>query len=633
MKTYFLAVIMLLGCAIIATAQQYPKLSVDAKDKLEKQYHPAIPASTKAVYIGFRNPPSEDLNWLPALSKISDNESEDNELSEKIKKAKNRLKEMNTEPNAAAKTTAVAPPVLGTNFAGLNNGGTNTPLDNTIAISNAGIIVAFVNHKIGYYTTAGTSTYSNDMYALINDASLTNSICDPKVIYDNQADRFIFYAQVCDAISANSYVIIGFSKTNDPAAGWHIYKFTGNPLGDGSWFDYPKIGISNDELFVTGNLFYESSGNYNESVVYQINKAQGYAGSTPITWQYWSGITGLAFTMLPVSYGQTGSYGPGIFLVSTGGTTSGSTHLTLYEITNNIASGTAVMNAYNVATPSYSTAGDAAQSGTTRKLNTGDCRALDGFYLNGVIHFVHNTDAGSGYCGISYNRITTTSATNVASVFSNVGTTDLCYPAIASASTSATDGSVIIAYNESGSGIFPRTCAVACDNSIAWSSPLVVKAGLTYVKYSWATGSTDRWGDYTGLCKKFNASPSALWMAGMYGSSTSSHIWAQWIAQLSGGVISGIPEQTTDDINMKVYPNPVIENYVVTFTMKERQTVHISLVDMQGKIVADLFTGVAEAGENMFTFNKASLAQGIYTLHIAGNSSILKNEKIIIAGK
>ena len=43
MKTYFLAVIMLLGCAIIATAQQYPKLSVDAKDKLEKQYHPPIP--------------------------------------------------------------------------------------------------------------------------------------------------------------------------------------------------------------------------------------------------------------------------------------------------------------------------------------------------------------------------------------------------------------------------------------------------------------------------------------------------------------------------------------------------------------------------------------------------------------
>ena len=627
MNKIILVLFIVLTCSLSVTAQQYPRPSVEAKDKFVKQYHPVTPRPSQSKFLGFRNPPSQDLNWQSSLTKISGNESENDELAEKIKKEKNRIKEHAAINTPAAKTTLAAP-ALGTNFVGLINGGGNTPLDNTVAISNSGVIVAFVNHKIGYYNTSGTLTYSADLYAFINDATLVNNVCDPKVIYDNQADKFIFYAQTCDATSANSFVIIGFSVSNDPTAGWNISEFTGNPLGDASWFDYPKIGISNDELFVTGNLFYEAGG-FNESVIYQFNKAQGYAG-TSVTWQYWSGITG-AFTILPASFGQTGSYGPGIFLVSTAGATSGSTNINLFEITNNIASTTAVLNHYNVSTTSYSTPGDASQLGTTRKLNTGDCRALDGFYLNGTVHFVFHKDAGSGYSGLVYNRVNTTAATNVSTVFSNVGTTDLCYPAIASSSSTATDGSVIIAYNESGSTINPRTCAVACDNSLTWSPPLVVKNGDGYVHYSWATSATDRWGDYTGMCRKFNASAPEAWMAGMYG--TASHIWFQWIAKLTNGVQTEVAVATPENMNMKVYPNPVVENYDVVFSLKERQQVSMSLVDMQGKIVADLFTGIAEPGENMFSFNKASLLPGTYTIYIKGTSSILKNEKIIIAGK
>ena len=626
MKKYLVAVLVAVCCSPVAIAQQYPKPPIEAKDKLTGQNQPTLAKPGQSKFVGFSNPPSDDLKWQASLSKISANESDNDELLEKIKNIKNKAKFHDNIPSQPAAKTTVAAPSLGANFYGLNNGGTNTPLDNTIAISNAGIIVAFVNHKIGYYTTTGTLTYSKDLYTLINDATLTNSICDPKVIYDNTADRFIFYSQVCDAMSAHSFVIIGFSKTNDPSAGWFFYEFTGNPLNDLSWFDYPKMAISNDELFVTGNLFYDAGG-YNQSVIYQLDKAQGYAGAASVSWQFWSGVTG--FTILPVSYGQTGSYGPGIYLVSTAGTTSGSSNIHLYEITNNIASGTAVLNSYNVPTPTYSNSGDAAQSGTTRLLNTGDCRSLDGFYLNGIIHFVYNTDAGSGYCGASYNRLTVSSATNVSATFANVGNTDICYPAIASASNSVTDASVIMAFNESGSGIFPRTCAVTCDNSMAWSAPLIVRNGDTYVHYSWATTSTDRWGDYNGMCRKYNSSPAVLWMAGMYGSVTASHIWSQWIAQLSQGVISGISANNTEESKVNVYPNPVVENFDVVFSAEQRQQVTISLFDAQGKLVANLYTGIVEAGKNMFSFNKAGLAKGSYVLNIKGITSS-KNEKVII---
>ncbi len=629
MKKISIIACLLLG-SCIANYAQVSLPQGDAAQKLQKVCHPAPFKPGDCRFVGFRNPPSADLQWLPSLTKASENESEDDLQLRKIKAAKNTLKFSGTDATPAQKTTATAP-VVGAHFNGIDNGGGNSPLDNTVAISNAGKIVSFVNSKVSYYNTSGSATYTNDLWTLIGDATLTNSMCDPKVIYDNAADRFIFYAQVCDKISANSVVVLGFSKTNDPAAGWYIYELTGNPLSDYSWFDYPKMGISNDEVFVTGNLFYEGAG-FNQAVVYQVAKGPCYAGGT-LSAQYWSGISG-GFTILPVSLGQTGAYGPGIYMVNTAGSTSGASTIKLHVVTNNIASGAAALNTYDVTTPTYSTGGDAAQLGSSRMLDAGDCRSLDGFYLNGVIHFVFNTDAGSGWNGVNYNRLTVATATNTSSVFGAAGSTDRCYPAISSISNTATDKSVMIAYNESSASMYPRTCAVICDNSGAWSSPTIVKAGSSYVHYTWSSAATERWGDYTGMCKKFNDNPAAAWMAGMYGSS--SNLWMQYIAELKAGTGSGgsaVIDVKNDAEIIRVSPNPVYENCDITFTLKERESITINIIDMNGKVVKELFSTIAEAGENVFSFNKANLSTGTYFVHVNSKSTIVKNEKIVIGNK
>ena len=600
----------------------------EAAKKLTHTYTPYQFKPGQVQFVGFRNPPSEDLSWQPSMTKISPNESEDDPKLEKIKEIKDRQKSRDQATVTAAKTTAILP-VVGTNFAGIFNGGGQSPLDNTVAISNAGKIVAFVNSKVTYYSSTGTATYTAGLWALINDPTLTNDMCDPKVIYDNAADRFIFFAQVCDAISAHSKIVVGFSKTNDPAAGWYIYELTGNPLNDGSWFDYPKMAVSGDEVFVTGNLFFEGAG-FNQSVIYQIDKTACYAGGT-MSSQYWAGIAG-SFTILPVSLGESGSYGPGIYCVNTTGSSFGSGNIQLHVINNNIASGTATLSTYNVSTSSYSIAGNASQKGSTVPLNTGDSRALDGFFLNGVIHFVFNSDAGGGWCGINYNRLTVATATNVSSVYGTSGTSDVCYPAISSISTTATDASVMIAFNECSPSLYPRTCAIMCDNSMTWSSPTVVKSGASYVHYPWSTAATDRWGDYTGMCKKYNASTGTAWMAGMYGST--SHTWYQWIAELKVGTGPGvgIVTATNTDESIKVFPNPVYDNYSIAFTLKEREDITVSIVDINGRAVKELYATTAEAGEQIFSFNKSNLSPCIYFIHISSKSTILKNEKIIISG-
>ena len=87
------------------------------------------------------------------------------------------------------------------------------------------------------------------------------------------------------------------------------------------------------------------------------------------------------------------------------------------------------------------------------------------------------------------------------------------------------------------------------------------------------------------------------------------------------------PENTI----MKVYPNPVVNNFSVEFNLDAPAVLNIYIVDITGRLVKELYTGSAKDGDNTFSFNKANLSNGVYYLMINSNSKIIKNEKIVIA--
>ncbi|HQI71082.1 MAG TPA: hypothetical protein PLT47_10055, partial [Bacteroidales bacterium] len=264
--------------------------------------------------MGLVNNPGTDLDWRPILAQkpVSFRPKTPNkEFIKKVKAEKTKQKAMTVSKDFNEKSTLTVSPVVGTNYAANPNNGFS-PLDNSMAISNNGWIVSVSNTTIRYDQMDGTNVYYSSIVSFINDTAITH-VCDPVVIYDAGSDRFIFFAQESSGVSTKSKLLIFFSKTNNPQNGWWYYKLTGNPLDDESWFDYPKLAVSTNELYITGNLFYDSGG-FNESVLYQINKISGYSGSS-MSWQYWHNISGSPFTLLPVSYGQGGSYGPGCYLV------------------------------------------------------------------------------------------------------------------------------------------------------------------------------------------------------------------------------------------------------------------------------------------------------------------------------
>ena len=120
----------------------------------------------------------------------------------------------------------------------------------------------------------------------------TQSMFDPRVQYDEEFQRWIVTA---DAFPENSSVQIfglAVSKTSSATGSWYIYLFNVTGIGGaGSFFDYPMLGISQDALLVTANIFSPFQG----SSLFSIAKARVYNGfgfSVPV-------FTGLQATLEP----------------------------------------------------------------------------------------------------------------------------------------------------------------------------------------------------------------------------------------------------------------------------------------------------------------------------------------------
>jgi hypothetical protein len=517
--------------------------------------------------------------------------------------------------------------ILGTNFQGnIFNGG--APPDNTIAIANNGNIVSVINCNVAYFNNNGNQLWTGSFWELFNDPTLTELIYDPIVLYDSQADRFVMIA-IHGFTSATSKLIVSFSKTNNPIDGWWIYKLSGNPLNNSCWLDYPKLGISNNEIFITGNLFADNTG-FSESVIYQIGKNNGYGGAN-LNWSIWSNISGSPITIIPASYGQQGNYGPGLYFVNQ--SPGSGNAVELYEITDSL-NGNPQLTRNTIFKSDYEPSGNALQSGTSVELITGDCRILNAFYLDGIIHYVFQSDyQNSNYTGINYNRLNVSTLTNLSYSFGQIGF-DCAYPTVASYASSATDKTVIFCYLRSGVSIFPETRAIVFDNNQTWSNSILVKSGVNYVD-AFQYDNTVRWGDYKGIAFKYNPINPEVWVSGCYGSSqnlfnTNYNCFNNWIAQITDITLNTTENNISSKIDLKLFPNPIIELFNIEFEVKFFGYVKIDIVDMTGKIVETLFSGNLKAGKNSLTFNRNVLLGGTYILTIKTADNTFITKKLII---
>lgn len=118
-------------------------------------------------------------------------------------------------------------------------------------------IVETSNWNISYSLNEGGTWLNQNPYTLS-----PGYCCDTQVVYDQERDVFILllldYAG--EGSSTNGFTL-SVTRGQHPAQ-WCTYKFTGGNFGEGSTdtLDFPKIALSNSNLFVTWNDYPPNAG-------------------------------------------------------------------------------------------------------------------------------------------------------------------------------------------------------------------------------------------------------------------------------------------------------------------------------------------------------------------------------------
>lgn len=93
---------------------------------------------------------------------------------------------------------------------------------------------------------------------------------------------------------------------------------------------------------------------------------------------------------------------------------------------------------------------------------------------------------------------------------------------------------------------------------------------------------------------------------------------------------TGINEANENVSEIKMYPNPFSEKTSVTYSLKEKADVNVSVYSDMGIKVAELENSNREAGSHQMEWNAENLNSGVYFLEIKSGGSIVSRKMILI---
>lgn len=516
------------------------------------------------------------------------------------------------------KSGTIPAPIINVGFDG-NQFNNSVPLDNYLAVSDSNRIVSVSNVQFRVYNTDGTSLMSKTLQSFCQPAGLggiNNGKFDPKVIYDPIEDKFI--AVILNGFKSQySKIIVAFSQSNDPTGVWNFYVLPGNPYNDTTWFDYPALNITQDELFITGNQIRENVSwqlGFKQTVIWQIRKKDGYAG-LPLVTNLWNGIeyNGRKIRNLHPVKGGSNIQGPEQYFLSNRNFDIQNDTIFIVKINDTIGSPNIALSIDVIhANKKYGVPPNGRQKGINRYAATNDGRILTAFYENGKIQFASTTiDTSNGRSGIFFGIISDVDNQNynINSTIISVDTLDFGYPKLSWVGEGALGSQSILSFEHTGENRYPGISAIFYSDG-EFSDILTVKEGLGNLIV--LADSIERWGDYFGSQPVYNRN-GKIWIAGTYGNSYNRH--QTWIAQLDNPYGAETSVQTIQPVlSMNIYPNPANEMVYLTVELPTTGEVYVELFDIKGNLIEQIFNGYTKMGKNQFSFNASRLAAGTYIL-------------------
>lgn len=591
--------------------------------------------------LGSVNLSAIEEDWKVYIQYLGDPEAQNyyyNKFLRPVKQetAKRFPRKENYTPIISPFSAAIDTPTVLRSFAGKIWGG-SVPCDNTLAISNGGMLLSAVNQNLMVYdTNSDTLLLDVSLSAFWASLNLPDNKYDPKLLYDQEEDKFIF---IClnGFADSTSKILVAFSQSNDPTQNWNLYALEGNPLNNGTWTDFPSMAVSDDELFITGNLIQPGVSwqlGFKQTIIWQVDKSSGFLGNTLNT-KLWSEIKyGSTYirNMNPIKGGSS-TYGNKMYLLSNRNFDVENDSIFILTIDGKINESPALTIDVSKANNKYGAPPEALMS-NGQYLATNDARLLEGFYENNKIQFAGNTvNPANGKACVSHGIITNLTTTkDVALQLITHSEFEFGYPNLSYSGITSNEDNALISFNYVSKNHKPGFVSMNYDGS-TYSDPGIVKSGLTDV--SLLQDTIERWGDYFGSQRKYNE-PGKVWIAGYFGRSVKigqfQYINAPstWIAELTrpDGAI-GIKE--VESVKQgTIFPNPGTDLFHLEFVLAKPANITVLIYDLNGRLVKQLQKGNLRKGKSLLSFDRGMLNAGQYLLSIQEENKILETHSLII---
>jgi hypothetical protein len=290
-------------------------------------------------------------------------------------------------------------PILGRNLEGVNQteAGNWQPPD-THAAPGPSHVVEVTNLHVDIYSRAGTPP-TRWQYTLGSffGYAYPNDMTDPRVLYDHVWKRFVVVAvNIPPAADPRTLIFLAVSKSSNPTGAWWIYHVDMGPVAgnpDGYWiWDYPMVGMDQDGIIITGNLFKWTpgvgGGSFISTDCIALAKARLYNGGAFKT-VWWTGLHWSPQPPVVLPPSDPALMKNATHLVSAD-PYADKTKLFIHTLKDSAYPATQTLSTSEITVTAYDIPPDAPQPGTTATLDT-----LDARFLSNSIQIFDHTDGGS----------------------------------------------------------------------------------------------------------------------------------------------------------------------------------------------------------------------------------------------
>lgn len=435
-------------------------------------------------------------------------------------------------------------PILTSGFTGFSFTGWIPP-DPIMAAGPSDIIVA-VNSSWRIYNKTGGQLFNrtlSDWFANVLPTNRTGiNVFDPWVLYDQISRRFILLALAKRDSDRYSHFLISVSDNGTAVGNWCNFALNARVNGSANtsnWADYTKVGITNNAVVLSANMFLFGANAFQYAKLRFIPKTTLYNTSCPRVswWDLWdlrNADGSKAFTVQPAHSYVNSSTSYGLNSYSGGGN-----KLTLWRFTTPASYPPAptLVRQATLATRAYTLAPNALQRGSVTRINTGDARLLNVIYRGSRLWTTHTV--GCSWPGDSTNRscirwYEINPGTNGLLQQNSYGASGFhyYYPAI-SADNSR---NAVVVFNRSGSNEYAGiryTGRRSTDPVNTLQGSALLRAGQgCYVRLD--NVGRNRWGDYNGIA--IDPATGYTWIFSEYAYGTSAtctnNVWRTHVGRV-----------------------------------------------------------------------------------------------------